>query len=149
MVAQVLDSSNFGIAWDKFHVFQGHKRNTPYIQIGRKSTKTDRIKFERHPNPLKQALHYQDLLESGQVDSQAKLARLISTPRSTISNYLRLLGLPEDVRLEALGIEDDDERISVLTEGRLRRLLNLADPAAQSVAFQAVLDGTEKPERRS
>ena len=72
MVAQTLDSSNFGLVWDKFHVFQLHKRNTPYIQIGPKGRKP-RLKVEKHTNALKQALHYQDLLESGQADSQGKL----------------------------------------------------------------------------
>ena len=142
LVAQTLDSTN--LVWDKFQVFHGHRRNTPYIQIGQKSRKPRRLKTEKHPNAIKQALHYQDLLESGQADSQGDLARLIGTPRSTISNYLRLLGLPKDIQTEALGIDDDDERISMLTEGRLRRLLDLADPAAQSGELQALLSSTTK-----
>ena len=76
---------------------------------------------------------------------------LCGTSRSTISNCLRLLNLSEAVQTAALGIDDDDERISMLTEGRLRRLLTLADPAAQSEAFHAFLNGTlaSKPGRRS
>ena len=65
--------------------------NTPYIQIGRKGRKPRHLKPQKYPNAIKQALHYQDLLESGQADSQGKLAHLIGTPRTTISNYLRLL----------------------------------------------------------
>jgi hypothetical protein len=137
--AQTLDSTNPGIVWDKFHVFQGHKRNTPYIQIGRKSTETAGIKFERHSNALKQALHYQDLLESGQADSQGKLAHLIGTPRTTISAYLRLLRLDEEVRAEALGIPDQDQRVSILTEPRLRHLVALQNPKEQRAAFRALL----------
>jgi len=133
------------LIWDKFHIYQGHKRNTPYIAIGRKGQKPGKFKKKKHPDALKQALHYRDLLDSGQADSQGKLASLIGTPRSTISNYLRLLGLPEVIRTEALSIDDDDVRISTLTESRLRRLLNLPNPEKQSEAFQAILGSTSVP----
>ena len=99
------------------------------------------MKVKKHLNPLKQALHYCELLQSGQAESQTELSRLIGTSRSTISSYLRLLSLSEAVKGEVLSIDDDDNRISMLTEGRLRRLPTLADPAAQSEAFQAILNG--------
>ncbi len=74
-------------------------------------------------NPLKQALEYRSLLDAGEADSQSELARLCSTPRTTISAYLRLLDLSEEVRAEALSVADDDDRISALTEPRLRLLV--------------------------
>jgi len=126
------------LIWDKFN-YPGHRQNTPYIQIGRKDRKPRHIKFEKHPNPFKQALHYQDLLESGQADSQGKLAHLIGTPRTTISAYLRLLRLDEEVLAEALGIPDQDERVSILTEPRLRHLVALQRPKEQRAAFRALL----------
>ncbi len=136
----MLDSSNFGLVWDKFHVFQGHRQNRPYIQIGRKDRKPGRLKFERHSNALKQALHYQDLLDSGQADSQVELARLIDTPRSTIAAYLRLLEIDEEVRAEALQIPDEDERVSRLTEARLRHLLGMKEPTEQRRALRVLVD---------
>ncbi len=108
--------------WDKFHIFQGVKKNTPYIRIGRQPRRTA-LKVAKHSNPLKQALEYQALLDAGEVDSQSELARLCSTPRTTISAYLRLLDLSEEVRAEALSVADDDDRISALTEPRLRLLV--------------------------
>ena len=108
--------------WDKFQIFQGVRRNTPYIRIGRQPRRTD-LKIAKHPNPLKRAHHYQALLDAGEADSQTELARLCSTPRSTISAYLRLLGLDDEVRAEALSVADDDDRISALTEARLRHLV--------------------------
>ena len=79
----------------------------PFIQIGRKPRRR-RLKVEKHPNALKQALHYQELLDSGQADSQSELARLCSTPRTTITAYLRLLRLDAEVRAEALSLSDDE-----------------------------------------
>jgi len=122
LVARTSDSTNFSIVWDKFHIYQGHRAHTPYIQIGRKRRDPGQLKLDRHSNAIKQALQYQGLLDSGQADSQAELARLTRTPRTTIAAYLRLLGLDEEVRAEALRVADDDDRISALTEPRLRHL---------------------------
>ena len=146
LVAHPLNLTNPGVVWDKFQIYQGRRRNAPYIQISPKSTKSSQLKFEKHPNAFKQALHYQDLLESGQADSQAELARLIGTPRSTIAAYLRLLGIDEEVRAEALQISDEDERVSCLTEARLRRLL-VHEPTDQRRAFMALLDPTHAQEQ--
>ena len=58
--------------WDKFHIYQGHRRNTAFIGIGigiDRRHRPRRLKADKHPNALKQALHYRELLESGQADS--------------------------------------------------------------------------------
>ena len=138
MVARTLDSTNSGIIWDKFKGFQGHRANAPYIQIGRKGCKSRHLKLEKHPNAIKQALQYQVLLDSGQVDSQTELARISGTPRTTISSYLRLLGLSEEVRVEALSVADDDDRISALTEPRLRHLVG-RETQEQQARLKALL----------
>lgn len=123
MVAQTLDLTNSRLIWDKFSVFQGHRERTPYIQIGQKPPELHCLKLDRHPNAIKQALQYQGLLDSGQVGTRTELARLTRRSRTTISAYLRLLGLDEEVRCEALSVADDDDRISALTEPRLRHLV--------------------------
>ena len=98
MVARTLDSTNPGLVWDKFHVYQGHRVNTPFIRIGAKRGKPGRIGLDRHRNALKQALHYQAILDSGQADSQEDLSRRCGIPRTTISAYLRLLGLDPEIQ---------------------------------------------------
>ena len=142
MVARTLDSPNSGVVWDKFQVFQGHRRNAPYIQIGPKCSKLRCLNVPEYPNAVKRALHYQDLLDSGQADSQVELAQLTGTARPTISAYLRLLGLDAEVRAEALSISDEDPRVVALTEARLRQLLGLQS-SAQRQAFEALLAPTE------
>jgi len=121
--------------WDKFQIFQGVRRSTPYIQIGRQR-RSVRLKVEKHRNPLRQALYYKALLDAGEADSQSGLARLCSTPRTTISAYLRLLGLDPKVQAEALALDDGR-----LTESRLRHLLDKG-PGEQHRALKALLDGS-------
>ena len=145
LVARTLDPTNSGVVWDKFYIYQGHRVNTPYIQIGTKRKNPTCLKLEKHPNAIKRALHYKELLDSGQADSQGELSRLSGTPRTTMSAYLRLLGLDEEVRAEALNLSDEDERVARLTEPRLRHLVGL-QPAEQLRQFRALLDATEPHE---
>jgi hypothetical protein len=139
LVARTLDPTNSGVVWDKFYIYQGHRVNTPYIQIGTKRKNPPRLKLEKHPNAIKRALHYKELLDSGQVDSQGELARLTGTPRSTISAYLRLLRLAPEIQSFALDLEDADDRHGVLTESRLRYLVALRDPDEQREQFGALM----------
>ena len=141
LVAQRLDSLNHpasGIS----SIYQGHRRNTAFIGMGRRH-RPRRLKIDKHPNALKQALHYRELLESGQADSQGELSRLCGTPRTTISAYLRLLGLDEEVRAEALNLSDEDERVARLTEPRLRHLVGL-QPAEQLRQLKRKPDGSRR-----
>ena len=105
------------------------------------------LKLEKHCNAFKQALHYRELLESGKADSQGELSRLCGTPCTTISAYLRLLGLDEEVRAEALNLSDEDERVARLTEPLLRHLVGL-QPAEQLRQFRALLTEPHEASRR-
>ena len=143
MVARTLDSTNHGLIWDKFHIYQGHKVNAPYIRIGEKGRKPRLLKVQKYPNPLKQALCYRQLLESGQADSQSELARLCGTPRSTVSAYLRLLELDEEIQGVILGLEDGDDRLERITEARLRHFLSLQDPLEQQRLQSLIENGDQ------
>ena len=142
LVARALDSTNSGIVWDSFEVHQGHKSNTRYIEIGRQPRRIA-LKIAKHRNPLKQALEYQALLDAGEVDSQTELARLCNTPRSTISAYLRLLGLDAKVQAETIALDDDDERLDTLTESQLRGLLGKRS-SDQRKRLSVLLDGNTR-----
>ena len=138
LVAQTLDSSNIGLVWDKFHIYQGHMANAPYIRIGQKGRKPRCLKIVKDPNPIKRAHCFQELLDSGEADSQGDLSRRIGIPRTTITAYLRLLDLDAEVQAEALALEDDDERLSRLTEARLRHLVG-QEVIEQRKRFKALL----------
>ncbi len=94
-----------------YQIYQGHRKNTPFIHIGRKRN-SRRIRPPKEVNAIKQALAYRELLDTEQAHSQGELARLSGIPRPTVTAYLRLLRL-----------DDDDERLLRLTEARLRPLV--------------------------
>ena len=71
--------------------------------------------------------------------------RVRANARTTISAYLRLLGLDEEVRAEALNLSDEDERVARLTEPRLRHLVGL-QPTEQLRQFRALLDAMKPHE---
>ena len=77
------------------------------------------------------------------------MSRLCGTPRTTISAYLRLLGLDEEVRAEALNLSDEDERVARLTrltEPRLSNTSWASSQAEQLRQFRVLLDATEPHE---
>jgi len=84
-------------------------------------------------SPIDEAVGYQRLLDEFAVPHQ-ELARIVGRDRSTVSNTLRLLKLPEAVR--ALVHEKK------LTEGHARALLALENPSSmERVAVEAVTAG--------
>lgn len=73
-------------------------------------------------NPIEAALGYQRLLNEFNL-TQEDVARRIGKERSTVANFLRLLGLPEEVK-EYLSA-------SVLSPGHAKAILSLASAAEQ------------------
>ena len=124
------------------------------LQIG--STKTDgrtmaskkaaakpaswRLNVATECNPLKQALQFSELIATGQADSQIELASLSGIPRSTISAYLRLLDLDPDIKSGVLSLDSSDDRLTCLTEARLRPILSLQDPEERKAKFRELLN---------
>lgn len=84
-------------------------------------------------SPLEEAGSYQRLIDEFQ-SSQAEVARLVGRDRSTVSNAIRLLRLPVEVRTM---VEEGK-----LSEGHARALLSLGDDRQMvNLARQAVLNG--------
>jgi ParB family chromosome partitioning protein len=82
---------------------------------------------------IDEAEGYRRLIEQFAVQ-QAEVARVVGRSRSTITNLLRLLRLPADVR--------EMVHLGTLTEGHARALLALDNPDAISrLAHQAVIEG--------
>jgi ParB family chromosome partitioning protein len=84
-------------------------------------------------SPIDEAVGYQRLIDDFQV-AQSEVARMVGRDRSTVANVLRLLKLPEGVRL----LVHQEQ----LTEGHARALLGLTHPAAiEKLAHEAVANG--------
>jgi len=81
-------------------------------------------------NPIEIAISYQRLLEECHI-SQEELSQKVGKDRSTISNYIRLLKLPEEVR-EAISNKG-------LTMGHARALITVDDPERQVVLLKTIL----------
>jgi len=82
---------------------------------------------------IDEALGYQRLMGEFQV-AQTEVARLVGRDRSTVSNVLRLLKLPESVRALVHGEQ--------LSEGHARALLGLDNAAAiEKLAHEAAANG--------
>jgi ParB family chromosome partitioning protein len=84
-------------------------------------------------SPIDEALGYQRLMDEFQV-AQTEVARLVGRDRSTVSNVLRLLKLPESVRALV--------HAEQLSEGHARALLGLVNNAAiEKLAHEAAANG--------
>lgn len=84
-------------------------------------------------DPLEEAKAYQFLMENYKL-SHEEIARAVGRDRSTISNTLRLLKLPEDIQ--------DEIKKEKLTMGHARALLSLEDPARQRIVAKKVLQNS-------
>lgn len=82
-------------------------------------------------SPLETANAYQQLADEFKLTHE-EIAEKVGKNRSTVSNNLRLLKLPDAIQ-EAL-------EKNQITEGHARALLGLSTPQAQMAAFQAILE---------
>ena len=82
-------------------------------------------------NPLEEAAAYHQLVEEFGL-TQEQVATRVGRSRSTVANSLRLLGLPEKIKIPLA-----EGKIS---EGHARALLGLEDLEKQLLVLQAVLD---------
>lgn len=80
-------------------------------------------------NPIEEALAYRKLMELENL-SQDEVAKRVGKNRSTITNALRLLKLPEDMQTALAG--------GRLTAGHARALLSVLNPADQRVLFARI-----------
>ncbi|MBV5317299.1 MAG: ParB/RepB/Spo0J family partition protein [Desulfobulbaceae bacterium] len=85
--------------------------------------------IQRHDlNPIEEAVAYARLMEEFHL-TQEEVAKKVGRQRSTITNVLRLLGLPPSLR--------DDVAQGVISEGHARVLLRIKDQPEQ---LQAIRD---------
>lgn len=82
-------------------------------------------------NAIEVALSYQRLIDECSI-TQEKVGERVSKSRASVTNYLRLLNLPDEVQA---GIRD--EKISM---GHARALLSISDEQTMIKVYRAVLD---------
>jgi len=82
-------------------------------------------------NPLEAARGYQRLIKQFHL-SQDEVATTVGKERSTVANYLRVLGLPEAVKTALAQ--------GALTFGHAKAILTVSQPAGQHQLAQRILD---------
>ncbi len=91
--------------------------------------------IQRHDlNPIEEAVAYARLMEEFQL-TQEEVAQKVGRQRSTITNVLRLLGLPPSLR--------DDVAQGVISEGHARVLLRIKDQPEQLQAIRNAIIAEE------
>lgn len=82
-------------------------------------------------NPIEEALSYQRLIDECNL-TQETLADQVGKKRSTVTNYLRLLKLPEEIR--------DGLRDKVISMGHARAIMGVEDEETQLMLFHETVD---------
>ena len=115
----------------KFPIYQSFRSKAPVFSIGY----APHLAPGTYRNPIKEALQYQRMLDDGTASSQADLARLLGVSRAKVTQVLNLLKLDEEIQEFILGMEDTDERLKVLTERRLRDIVDMPRPSQKETAW--------------
>jgi ParB family chromosome partitioning protein len=84
-----------------------------------------------HLNPIEIAISYKRLIEEVQL-THDQLSQRIGKDRTTITNFLRLLKLPDVVQ--------NAVRRGEVSSGHARALINVEDPAVQLAIFHRIID---------
>ena len=125
---------------DRFPIHHFRKNNKPIIVIGYKPQKQLVTQKLHHPNYLKKALYYHELLEKGHVQSQTALAKQVGISRTKTRLILQLLKLDEKIKDFILKIDDSDPRLDFLTVYRLQPLLQVKSKERQRRKFWKMIE---------
>ncbi|MCX6279796.1 MAG: ParB/RepB/Spo0J family partition protein [Bacteroidetes bacterium] len=82
-------------------------------------------------NPIEIAISFQRLLEECRI-KQEDLSHKVGKDRTTISNYIRLLKLPNEIQVAV--------RDNLISNGHARAMINLNDEKAQLVVLKNILE---------
>ena len=126
--------------WDHFPIHHFRRNKKPIIAIGHKPQKQFVTQKLQHPNYLKKALYYQELLEKGYVQSQRALAQQVGISQTKIYLILQLLELDEEIKNFILKIDDSDPKLDFLTVYRLQPLLQVKSKERQRRKFWKMIE---------
>ena len=87
---------------------------------------------------LRKAIEWQALLESGEVPSQAAVARREGITRARVTQIMGMLRLAPEIQQHILSMPDVVGR-SAITERALRPIAQLEQPPAQLHAFEQLI----------
>lgn len=132
------------MGYDKYQLISGERRTRAsimagleripaYIRIANDQEMLEMALIENiqreNLNPIEVSLSYKRLLEECQL-KQEELGDRVGKDRSTVSNYLRLLRLPDEVQI---GL-----KINRISMGHAKAILSVEDPDEQIALFRRI-----------
>ena len=134
--------------WDHFPIHHFRRNQKPVIAIGHKPQKQLVTQKLHHPNYLKRALYYHELLDKGYVQSQTELAEQVGISRTKTRLILQLLELDEEIKDFILRLDDSDPRLSAVAVYRLQPLLQVKSKERQRRKFWKMI-GVQYPDQNA
>ncbi len=134
--------------WDNFPIHHFRRNKKPIIAIGQKKKKQLVTQKLHHPNYLKRAMYYHELLEKGHVQSQRALAKHVGISQPKIHLILQMLKLDEEIKDFILKIDDTDPGLRFLTAYRLQPLFQVKSKERQRRKFWKMI-GEQYPGQRA
>ena len=126
--------------WDHFPIHHFRRNKKPIIVIGHEPPKQLVTQKLHHPNYLKRALYYQELLEKGQVQSQIALAKQVGISRTKTRLILQLPKLDKEIKDFILRLDDSDPGLDFLSVYRLQPLLQVKSKERQRRKFWQMIE---------
>jgi len=117
--------------------FSGTFAYMPKSRSGRDLENRPKDRKPHRPHPLLLAYRFQELLNTGAVNTQADLARRFGVSRARITQMMSLLKLPPDIQEEILQLPEEEQRH--FTERKLRETIRLGSSEKQRGAFARLL----------
>jgi len=140
LAPRIADSLKPACVWDKFRLHQGKQRDTQFLRIGEKPVKEPKT----YTNPVKEAMALQVQLDSGGFESRAELAKKMGVSRAKITQMLNLLDLDAEIVEFMLSLSETDERLAVLTERRLRMLVQMPEGEQRTNFWEVLYSRSER-----
>jgi hypothetical protein len=103
-----------------------------------------RCRFDRYPRIVQVvalAIHFQDMMDHGEVRNHADLARLGCISRERVSQIMMLAWLAPDIQQEVLKLPKTPGGRFPVAETALRTVARLASWAEQRVKWEALAQG--------
>jgi hypothetical protein len=107
------------------------------LREGPKPTRP-RGRIPRVARLLALAYHFEELLDTGAVESQAKLAELAKLTPARVTQIMNLLGLAPDIQEEIFFLPPVTEGRPIITERHLRELLKTVVWSEQRERWAAI-----------
>lgn len=131
---------------ENYFIISGERRTRAAVKLGLKTVPVILRSFDENKkleialieniqredlNALEEALAYQEIMNLSNINHE-ELAKRVGKSRSAVTNSLRILKLPEEMR-EAL-------RANKISAGHARSLLSVVNPADQQVLFGRIIE---------